>query len=463
MMIWTAAISTAFIMAVGLPAQEHRTPAFPGAEGFGRYATGGRGGAVIAVTNLDDSGPGSLRSAILEKGPRTVIFRVSGTIVLKSPLEIQEGNLTIAGQTAPGDGICLRDYPTVVAAQNVVIRYLRFRLGDETRMAEDALTVMRSRNVIVDHCSMSWGMDEAGSFYDNEDFTLQWSIISESLYDSFHPKGAHGYGGIWGGIRASFAFNLLAHHSSRNPRFNGDRTLESGRELVDFRNNLVYNWGFHCAYGGEEGRQNLVANYFKPGPATVHPSYFLEPWDDDGQWYVEGNVVEGAPTVTRDNREGIRGSYRTDGLVTKPFPAEPMITIPADSVPGVVVRFAGAVLPRRDAVDTRIVNEAAAGTATFGGQSYGKDHKERATGPLGIIDSQSEVGGWPLLAGAAPPRDSDRDGMPDDWEKGNGLDPEDPADGPRLAADGYTNLERYLNDLATGPWIRFSTFSRSTP
>jgi pectate lyase len=431
-----------------------QVPAFPGADGFGKYTSGGRGGVVIEVTNLDDAGPGSLRAAVEAEGPRTIVFRVSGTIELESDLVIENGDLTIAGQTAPGDGIAVKNYRTWIVADNVILRFLRFRLGDERRHVDDALGANGARNVIIDHCSMSWGIDEAASFYDNENFTLQWSIISESLYNSYHPKGNHGYGGIWGGAKATFHHNLLVHHSSRNPRFHGGRTsATSAREQVDFRNNVIYNWGFQSAYGGEKGRQNVVANYFKPGPATTFTNYLLERYDARGQWYVADNVLEGNDAVTTDNWSGVIGPKSPGSRVEVPFDYVIDSAKSAADAYEDVLRFAGAVLPVRDGVDERLIREVRGGYATYGGRSYGRDQRSiRSDIAHGIIDSQADVGGWPFLASAEPPVDSDGDGIPDAWELAKGLDPYDPADGSMITESGFSNLELYLNELAALRW-----------
>lgn len=414
---------------------KERVLAFPGAEGFGKYATGGRGGKVYVVTNLNDDGPGSLREAIRKKEPRTILFALSGNIVLNSPLDINNGDLTIAGHSAPGDGICIQGYPLSVKADNVIIRYLRFRLGDEAGEEFDALTGTREReNIIIDHCSISWATDECASFYNNRNFTLQWCIISESLNESVHEKGAHGYGGIWGGVRASFHHNLFAHHVSRTPRFSGSETTpNSAEELVDFRNNVIYNWRDNNIYGGEGGRYNVVNNYFKPGPATgAKRHWMVRPSEPYGKFYVDGNVFEGNENMSADNWNG--------GVIADDLAAVRSLTPLGDVSFGEsalnalesVLQHAGASL-KRDAVDERIVQEVMEGTASLG---KNKD---------GIIDSQLDAGGWPALESLPAEKDSDGDGIPDVWELERGLNPNNPADGAATARDSeYTNLETYL-------------------
>ena len=416
-----------------------QTLSFPGAEGYGRFTSGGRGGDIIYVTNLENDGPGSLRAAIEADCPRTVIFKISGTIVLKSPLQIDNDNITIAGQTAPGDGICLRDYPLWIAADNVVLRYIRLRLGDIHRLSEDAISVINQKNIIIDHCSFSWGIDEVASFWDNENSTVQWCIISESLNHSYHHKGDHGYGGIWGGKGASFHHNLLAHNSSRNPRFNGSRIHgEPDKERVDFRNNVIYNWGFNSAYGGEGGHYNIVANYYKYGPATGPKNRIVQPWDSTGKWFVADNFVYGFPEITADNwAGGVQGDFPSSQLrEDTPYPSSPVTTQTAEKAYSLVLSNAGAILPKRDSVDNRIVQEVRSGTAISGKAGNG------------IIDSQSDVGGWPELRTYKVPSDTDADGMPDDWELIMDLNPADSTDrNGDLDGDGYTNLEEYLNTL----------------
>ena len=430
-----------FIFAFEVPVEAQIT-AFPGARGFGALTSGGRGGEVYIVTTLADDGPGSLRKGLKIRGKRTIVFEVSGNIRLKSPLIVKYGDLTIAGQTAPGEGICICDYPLNVHTDNVIIRYIRSRLGDINRLSEDAISITHSKNIIVDHCSFSWGIDENASFYDNENTTVQWCIISESLNESYHHKGNHGYGGIWGGMGASFHHNLIAHNTSRNPRFMGSRYHgQPERELVDFRNNVIYNWGFNSSYGGEAGMQNLVANYYKAGPASKKKNRIVEPWDDKGRWFVESNIVHDYPAISNDNwAGGVQGDYAAEVRSDVVFDVPPVATFPADIAIELVLADAGAVLPVRDKVDARVVEETRNSSAHFGGE-WGKRS--------GIIDSQEEVGGWPLLKSLEPKLDADRDGMPDEWELKMGLNPSDPGDrNGDIKGEGYTNLEYYLNETA---------------
>ncbi len=453
--------------------------AFPGAEGFGRFTTGGRGQSVYYVTNLNDAGSGSLRDAV-SSGNRTILFKVSGTIYLKSSLSISNPNITIAGQSAPGDGICIANYTFRVDASNVIVRYIRCRLGDVTKYADDAMDgngtspLVTRNNIIIDHCTMSWCLDEAGSFYDNKNFTMQWCMLSESLYHSYHPKGDHGYGGIWGGQGASFHHNLFAHHTSRNPRFCGSRyTGDSINEIVDFRNNVIYNWGnINTAYGGEGGNYNMINNYYKPGPAAPKGSvryrilsysvYYAASdaaiypdtvWG--GKFYVNGNYVNGYPNTTADNWLGLGtnpgvqisspafGAVMARGQLTNPISVAPVTTQSAQDAFVSVVAGAGAIMPNRDAVDSRIARETATGTVTFGGHTYDSAYTNNA--PSGIIDSQSDVGGWPTLNSLAAPSDADKDGMPDEWETQRGLNSSNASDGNNFNINGYTNLENYLN------------------
>jgi len=414
---------------------------FPGAEGFGRFTTGGRGGIVCEVTNLNDSGPGSLRASIETSGVRTIVFRISGTIELQSEIHINNGDITIAGQSAPGDGICIKNYPLNIFADNVIIRYLRIRPGDGSKLPVDAISCIGNRNIMIDHCSFSWGIDEVASFYDNENSTVQWCLVSESLNHSYHPKGDHGYGGIWGGKGASFHHNLLAHHSSRNPRFNGSRTHHyPEKEIVDFRNNVIYNWGFNSSYGGEAGNQNIVANYYKFGPATRKKNRIVESWDGNGKWYIADNFVFGFPEITANNwAGGVQGKYRKKVKIDSPVPFAPIVTHTAEQAYQLVLANIGANIPKRDSIDIRIINEVKKGTATYGGK-YGVRS--------GIIDSQNDVGGWPELKTFDVPIDNDHDGIADEWELTNGLNPKDSKDRNQdFNGDGFTNFEKYLNNL----------------
>lgn len=459
-----------------IPASEENLGAlaFPGAEGCGMFTTGGRGGDVYHVTKLSDDGSeGTLRWAINKSGKRTIVFDVAGRIQLKSILQIEKGDVTIAGQTAPGDGICISDYSVSIAADNVIIRYLRFRMGDVAAKAykatfteaewaalsdmpfelEDCITGKNQKDIIIDHCSMSWCIDEVSSFYDNDHFTMQYCILAESLSASVHPKGNHGYCGIWGGHGATFSHNLIAHHTSRTPRLCGSRyTGVPANEKTEIVNNVFYNWGpTNGGYAGEGGSFNFIGNYYKPGPSTATKDVIVNrifaPDPDNGKnknasgvwgsFWLEGNYFDTGcsslspsqktlcENVNSDNWVGLQPSSTSypssvkaasaftisynNSLVNKQTAAEAYSTVLAS---------AGASL-KRDSVDERIVNEVKNGTA-----SNGKN---------GIIDSQTQVGSWPAYSGETNNSFPDWVGDP----KGYTLDPK----------KRYTNLEMYLHYL----------------
>ena len=464
---------------------KEKTPAFPGAEGFGRYVSGGRGGKVYHVTNLEDSGTGSLRWAISQNGSRTIVFDVSGTIHLKSVLNIKGGNLTIAGQTAPGDGICIADYPVSIQANNVILRYLRFRLGNKYVTENgadswDGLGGMDQQDIMVDHCSVSWSIDECLSIYGVKNSTVQWCISSQSLQDAGHSKGAHGYGGNWGGSGVTYHHNLMAHHESRVPRL-GPRYTTQLDERLDMRNNVLYNWAGNGCYGGEAMKVNIVNNYYKPGPGTAqisavrqrriagigirtsqyvktYPAY--QPTEHIwGKFYVDGNVNSKYSDVTNDNwTYGIYNQITNsdnDNLFTattkdtiklsQPIDFVYVTTHTATDAYKKVLAYAGCCLTRDD-VDQLIINDTQNGLATHTGSG---NHN-------GIIDSQEDNkpvdadanwSAWPTLNSTEAPVDTDGDGMPDNWETANGLDPNNAKDGSIVGEDGYTNLENYLNSI----------------
>lgn len=435
--------------------------AFPGAEGFGRYTSGGRGGQVLKVTNLNDSGAGSLRAAVETKGPRVVVFEVSGTIALKSNLRINNSDITIAGQTAPGDGITLKNYPVDLGADNIIIRFLRFRMGDEARQEGDAIGGKWRKNIIVDHCSMSWSTDECVSVYNNYYTTVQWCIISESLRNSAHHKGAHGYGGIWGGKFATFHHNLMAHHDSRVPRY-GEHANHAFAltDLVDVRNNVYYNWGNNSAYGGEGMNINIINNYYKPGPATLKRERIYSPdknrkegtpvYNQWGRFYISGNYMEGSERATKDNwTYGVYNQmqHHYPDLTTEekkamkmpaPHPVDSnIITYDAKKAYLQVLGFGGASRVR-DAVDLRILKDVKMASFTANGSAGSKN---------GIIDTQDDVGGWPPLKSLPAPEDSDGDGMPDEWERAHQLDPRRANAAGRELSKDYDNIEVYINSL----------------
>jgi len=467
-----------------------QAPAFPGAEGYARYITGGRGGTVYHVTNLNDSGAGSLREALGKSNKRTIVFDVSGTINLKSDLKISKGNVTIAGQTAPGDGITLANYTVTVAADNVIIRFIRFRRGNAVNINDgaDAIWGRQRKDIMLDHCSFSWSIDEVASFYDNRTFTMQWCTVAEALTNAGHDKGAHGYGGIWGGKEASFHHNFLLHLQNRVPRFNGARYNWSGydtskypntiqAERVDFRNCVMYNWGTGGCYGGPGGGYiNMVNNYYKAGPATTNKTRVTQISKSDSsnggdnpfpgytsRYYINGNYVteagdeaenydwkgvvydNGIPTVNGVKCVNDSKNYYGEGAgnipikLNEPVDAGEVTTHSATVAFEKVLAYAGASY-RRDAVDTRYAIEAENGIAFYMGSVTGKE---------GIIDTQNDVGGWPVLTSEATPLDSDKDGMPDDWETANGLNPKlNDSNAYTIDPKGYyTNLEVYMNSL----------------
>ncbi len=465
--------------------EAEKIPAFPGAEGHGRYVTGGRGGAVYHVTSLEDDAKnpkiGTLRYYLNKTDNRTIVFDVSGTIFLSDAININSGNLTIAGQTAPGDGICLAGYPVHVNASNIIIRFLRIRMGDlHPEQEDDALGGRGIKDIIIDHCSCSWSVDECVSFYGDENLTLQWCIVSESLRYSNHTKGGHGYGGIWGGAKTSFHHNFLTQHSSRTPRL-GPSDYTDGRDVVDLRNNVIYNYGEVVgAYGGEGMKANIVACYYKPGPGTTtgnRRAMIFGPGinaDDDarprlGAYYVTDNWCSSLsdtyamPTnslekttcqnnwaTTAIQISDVTAAERASMKLSEPLDAGTVTTHTAQVAFEKVLNTAGCSLSR-DAIDTRLVRECRQGTYTFKGT---RDPSGRSY--PGIIDSQEDLkpagagadwSAWPTLNSTECPLDTDLDGMPDEWEEAHGLNPKYPLDGKAVAENGYTNLENYLNSL----------------
>ncbi len=425
---------------------EAQIPAFPGAEGAGKWSIGGRGGQVFEVTTLDDDGPGSLREAVEASGPRFVVFRLSGNIELASTLSISEPYIYLAGQTAPGDGITLKNHALRVRADHVTVRYLRVRPGDNEGLELDSISITEGSDIILDHCSASWSVDETLSASTGEQLdavTVQWCIISESLNCSVHSKGCHGYGslirGAWGN-EYSFHHNLYAHHTGRNPRpgnYN-DATTDPDGFLFDFRNNVVYNWGGNYAgYNSDADsitKMNFVGNYYQAGPDSTDHLAYRESCTFAQAFFADNYMNDGYPADPWSlvQLSGFSGSEETAYKMASPFAVEAVTTDDAVTAYQQVLADAGATLPKRDTVDARIVSEVENG----GG---------------GIIDDEDEVGGWPALQSETAPDDSDHDGMPDDWETTNGLDPNDPSDGnDDCDGDGYTNIEEYLNGGPAG-------------
>ncbi|WBL23389.1 DUF3826 domain-containing protein [Zunongwangia sp. HRR-M8] len=449
---------------------EEVIPAFPGAWGAGMFTSGGRGGKVIAVTNLKDSGPGSLREALETKGARIVIFRVAGTIKIDGDLNINNPDITVAGQSAPGDGICIAGTLNI-NTHNVILRHLRVRRGIASGgQGDDNIGGNPSHHIIIDHCSTSWGMDENISLYrhmrpsydgktqikdPSKHITIQWTISSEAL----NAKG-HAFGGTWGGNPSTFHHNLFASNTARNPSIGMSGSF-------DFRYNVVFNWGHRSIDGGDETSTiNLINNYFKPGPATednirsifarieerhmyspgsawAEGDWYKESPDRPGKWYVAGNIMYDNPKVTNNNWEGMRGQsanmenlqeLKTLARVNTPFVGWPVAPHEsADAAFNGVLEKVGATLPKRDAVDQRVVEMVRTGQTPT---------------ETGIIDDVEEVGGYPKLTFDKNKvlKDTDKDGMPDEWEIKFGLDPQNPNDAKEdTDGDGYTNIEEYLN------------------
>lgn len=500
--------------------------AFPGAEGAGMYTTGGRGGKVYHVTTLEDdeSNRGSIRWIVQKcKEPRIVVFDVAGTIELKSDLKINTGDISILGQTAPGDGICLKNYQLGISADNVIIRYIRIRPGDKAgNDGLDAIGARDMQNIIIDHCSMSWSTDECASFYVNKNMTMQWCMMYESLRNGQHGKGSHGYGGIWGGAPASFHHNILAHHDSRNPRFDGpeqygdqeqgrdaskQKGITSDKRLVDFRNNVVYNFCNYPGYGGVGIKMNYIGNYYKWGPASFKgtgPSYkdgvesaskaCQRLWFFYADTYYDGNSlktpVQGQPSIyigdnrnnkfdttigdaskgealTADNKKAMvvnanskstlpqvfiysDNAYRVeaDGKVCS------VTTHTADEAFNLMTQYCGASL-KKDEADIRVLNDVKNGTGTSGENTTTTNAGGLKRSWYGLIDTPADKGGYPALTATQDEidhakTDTDGDGIPDYYEKLFGLDPANAADAVAKTLDPqklYTNFEVYAHYL----------------
>ena len=422
-------------------------PVFPGAEGFGTRTIAGRGGKVIEVTSLADDGPGTLRAALDDPSPRVIVFRVGGTIELKESLFVNHPYVTVAGQTAPGDGICIKNAGIVITTHDVLIQHLRVRPGNEGHVEpddNDAISLLGRHadvdgafNVVLDHVSASWGEDETiSTWYGAHDITISWSIISEALNRSRHRKETHSAGLLIGdsSYHVSVHHTLLAHNDFRNP-------LISEGGTHDFVNNVVYNWGVLPAEIVDHDSNtflNFVGNYFIPGPSTEPGPFEILFTEGNPRIYVEGNLGPHRPDPTMDEWALVGFGYGEKGVAPETyrrltgFTTHPVTAASATRALEKVLAEAGATAPQRDAVDRRVVGEVTKGSGS-------------------IIDSPDKVGGYPKLASGTPALDSDHDGIPDDWEREMGLDPEDASDGiGDLDGDGYTNIEEYLHLLSSG-------------
>lgn len=480
-------------------AQAQTTPlAFPEAEGFGKYTTGGRGGNVYYVTSLEDCSDtdlveGTLRWALRDGDdtPRTILFKVCGTIYLTSKLKLSHPNITIAGQTAPGGGICIAGANIYVCKPNVIIRHIRFRAGDVPNTNFPCLDVENTHHVIIDHCSMTWSMEECLTMYDCDSTTVQWTIIGEGLYNSKHHKGARSYATQWGGEHSTMHHCLITNCYNRTPRFNGVRDeadLQNGKRNHDaqvdseFANNVIYNWGKqNSLYGGEcDTTKNRVDgvpmgynhiymenNYYQPGPTTnikvtENKWWFVGPSTKGGygSWLLRGNLFGRAGHAL--NQNNYHSSWPAGAAKLTCYTDSSALTLQsAEDAYAAVCRSAGASLPRYDEEDTRLLAEARGDVAP-------RFHGPTQATWMGIIDSQNDitfaaedhfmvgdsvVGGYPFLDAVEGDRlaeDTDGDGLPDLYETEKGFNPNDAADGAAMAVNGYTNLENYLNGVASG-------------
>ena len=444
-------ISSMLLLFLPLGISAQSLLAFPGAEGFGAYTKGGRGGEVIHVTNLDNAGPGSLRWAVEQNVPRTIVFDVSGTIELTERLNIEHPFITIAGQTAPGDGICLKGETLRIATDEVIIRYIRVRLGDGTHgqgslQGKDAISISSGKHIIIDHCSTSWSLDEVLSSStakpDLTHITVQWCFITEGL----NPD-RHGFGSLirgTGGAKYSYLYNVYAHHRARSPRpgnyDSNPHTKDPEGLLLDFRNNVIYNWaGSHAGYNNDKEsvtKLNYVGNYLLPGINSENNGIAYATGSPYNQSYFAGNYYDGLLVKDQWSLVKFRESWTEETLhhykQNRPFETGPVAMIEAPIAYQLIIENGGASLPKRDIVDQRILNDIMKGKGN-------------------IIKSQEEVGGWPILQSAPAPKDSDQDGIPDEWEIQYGLDPQDANDRNATTEEGYTFLEKYLNSIVIQP------------
>lgn len=478
--------------------RQAKIPAFPGAEGGGMYTFGGRGGKVLTVTNLNDDGPGSFRWACEQGGARIIVFNVSGIIRLKTPIIVRAPYITIAGQTAPGDGVCIAGESFQVNTHDVIVRYMRFRRGNtHVWYREDSFGGNPVGNIMIDHCSCEWGLDENISFYRHMfdlgdkfgkrkeptvNVTIQNTISAKAL-DTYN----HAFGSTIGGENTTFMRNLWADNTGRNPSIGWGG-------VFNFVNNVVYNWVHRTADGGEYSTMsNFINNYYKPGPLTPEgPTRYriiksesrsnnLFPYKQYGRVYASGNIVEGNDSVTRDNwAGGIQTaddgkSAKPDEIAlmrsNEPFVMPPMTILPKEQTFDYVLDHVGATLPKRDIVDEHIINEVRTGEVYYVkklpkknpyGDLWGLAPKSQAADGTfkyrrlgndsykkGIITDPAQMGGYPEYKGK-PYKDSDGDGMPDDWETAHGLNPNDPTDANKdCTGDGYTNIEKYINGIST--------------